>query len=132
MTKQEERIIERLSSIQELIANRNPQEVGQSTYAYYNRIMDRFRDTISAMKSYNMDIEGHTKLKTTLDKLVERIDRESRIEALELHRALVVWLDGQGYFNLCWQVYCTVREIHQPRLLEVLPAHLRTAVIMMS
>lgn len=132
MTKQEERIIERLDGIQKQVAARDPRDVTQSTYVVYNNILDRLRNTLAAMRSYGMDPEQHNKFKTTLDKLVERIERESRIEALELFKALVAYFDEAGYFGLCWQVYCTVGEIHQARLREVLPAHLKTAVTIMT
>lgn len=132
MTKQEERIIERLQSIQDRIKTRNTRDSLQSSYVLYNSIVESFNNTLATMRSYGIDPEQHTKLATTLCKLVECIERESRIEAIEMLKGLVVMLDEQGYFGLCWNVYCISAEIHQVRLREVLPAHLRTAVTLMT
>lgn len=132
MTKQEERIIDRLDSIQKQLLTRDPNSHQQTTYVFYNNVLDKFRNVLSAMQSYNMDPEQHTKLKTTLCKLVERIEGESRIEALELLKCLVAYFDEQGHFGLCWNVYCIAGEIYQARLREVLPAHLKSAVTLMT
>ncbi len=132
MTKQEERIIERLANIQTKIASRNPRDFLQSSYVLYNSIVESLDNVMSAMRSYGMDPEHHTKFKTTLCKLVECIEGETRIEALEMLKGLVTLFDERGHFGLCWNVYCIVGDIHKVRLKEVLPAHLQSAVTLMT
>lgn len=132
MTKQEERIIERLTNIQTKIATRNPRDFLQSSYVLYNSIVESLDNVMSAMRSYGMDPEQHNKFKTTLCKLVECIERETRIEALEMLKGLVTLFEERGHFGLCWQIYCTVEDIHKPRLREILPAHLQSAVTLMT